>query len=191
MGDYRQHNLCQIEEFYQTSTQPGFTCSKSTIKTKEQCVKFVLQLVFLLLALNKFHSSFRCFHCWLWTNICRLGYWPKHCHFCGVLSNIWISSFSCVKIILNLLIFFQDFNFNPFMHNVVKWPNIFLKSCGVFLKYVWPFYNIVHERVKLSCLRRSSQCKKMYGTMNSYPPTNFLFKMSRLLSVKFYKSFPK
>ena len=29
---------------------------------------------------------------------------------------------------------------NPFMHNVVKWPNI--------LKYVWPFYNIMHERVK-------------------------------------------
>ena len=21
--------------------------------------------------------------------------------------------------------------FNPFMHNVVKWPNILLKSCGV------------------------------------------------------------
>ena len=26
---------------------------------------------------------------------------------------------------------------NPFMHNFVKWP-----------KYVWPFYNIMHERVK-------------------------------------------
>ena len=23
------------------------------------------------------------------------------------------------------------FNVNPFMHNVVKWPNILLKSCGV------------------------------------------------------------
>ena len=31
--------------------------------------------------------------------------------------------------------------FNPFMHNVAKWPNILLK-------YVWPFYNIMHERVK-------------------------------------------
>ena len=44
--------------------------------------------------------------------------------------------------------------FNPFMHNVVKWPNIFKKSCGVntarFLKYVWPFYNIMHEKVKAS-----------------------------------------
>ena len=33
------------------------------------------------------------------------------------------------------------------MHNVVKWPNILLKSCGVnttgFLKYVRPFYNIM------------------------------------------------
>ena len=41
---------------------------------------------------------------------------------------------------------------NPFMHNVVKWPNILWKSCGVntagFLKYIWPFYNIMHERVK-------------------------------------------
>ena len=38
------------------------------------------------------------------------------------------------------------------MHNVVKWPNILQKSCGVntarFLKYVWSFYNIMHERVK-------------------------------------------
>ena len=38
------------------------------------------------------------------------------------------------------------------MHNVVKWPNILQKSFGVntarFLKYVWPFYNIIHERVK-------------------------------------------
>ena len=37
------------------------------------------------------------------------------------------------------------------MHNVVKWPNILQKSCSVhaarFLKYVWPFYNIMHERV--------------------------------------------
>ena len=41
--------------------------------------------------------------------------------------------------------------FNPFMHNVVKWPKILLKYCGVhtarFLKYVWPFYNIMHKRV--------------------------------------------
>ena len=37
------------------------------------------------------------------------------------------------------------------MYNVVKWPNILLKSCGVntarFLKYVWPFYSIMHEKV--------------------------------------------
>ena len=43
--------------------------------------------------------------------------------------------------------------FNPFMYNIVKWPNILQKSCGVnfarfLLKYVWPFYNIMHERVK-------------------------------------------
>ena len=38
------------------------------------------------------------------------------------------------------------------MQDVVKWPNILQKSCGVhtarFLKYVWSFYNIMHERVK-------------------------------------------
>ena len=28
---------------------------------------------------------------------------------------------------------------NPVMHDVIKWPR--------FLKYVWPFYNIMHEKV--------------------------------------------
>ena len=38
-------------------------------------------------------------------------------------------------------LFMKIFNpFNPFMHNVVKWPNIL---------YVWPFYNM-HERVKVN-----------------------------------------
>ena len=40
---------------------------------------------------------------------------------------------------------------NPFMHKIIKWPNILKKSCSVytarFLKYVGPFYNIMHERV--------------------------------------------
>ena len=46
------------------------------------------------------------------------------------------------------------FYYNPFMHNLAKWPNILLKSCGVntprFLKYVWEFYNIMHQRDKIS-----------------------------------------
>ena len=46
---------------------------------------------------------------------------------------------------------------NPFIYNVVKWPKILLKSCGVntarFLKYLWPFYNILHERVKNKTFR--------------------------------------
>ena len=41
--------------------------------------------------------------------------------------------------------------FNSFMQNVEKWPNILWESCGVdtarFLKYIWPFFNIMHERV--------------------------------------------
>ena len=40
---------------------------------------------------------------------------------------------------------------NAFMNNVEKWPNILLKPCGVpaprFQNYVWPFFNIMHERV--------------------------------------------
>ena len=44
-------------------------------------------------------------------------------------------------------------SFNPLFHNVEKLPNILLKSYGVhtarFLKYVWSFFNIMHERVNL------------------------------------------
>ena len=37
------------------------------------------------------------------------------------------------------------------MHNVEKWPDLLLKSCGVntarFLKYIWPFFNIMHGKI--------------------------------------------
>ena len=46
---------------------------------------------------------------------------------------------------------------NPFIHNVVKWPNILWKSSCVhtarFLKYVWPFYSIMHERVNITFVK--------------------------------------
>ena len=54
-------------------------------------------------------------------------------------------------------------NVNPFMHNVVKWPNILKKFCTVhtarFLKYVWPFYNMqkkakLHQLIKRNHLLR-------------------------------------
>ena len=39
------------------------------------------------------------------------------------------------------------------MHNAERWPNILKKSCDAktarFLKYVWPFFDIMHERVKI------------------------------------------
>ena len=39
-----------------------------------------------------------------------------------------------------------------FMHNVEKWPHILWKFCGVhagrFLKYIWLFFNIMHEMIK-------------------------------------------
>ena len=44
--------------------------------------------------------------------------------------------------------------FNPFMHNVVKWPNGV--NTARFLKYDWPFYNIMHERVKYFFFRQLS-----------------------------------
>ena len=41
---------------------------------------------------------------------------------------------------------------NPFSHNVEKWLKILLKYCDVniarFFKYVWPFFNVMHEGVK-------------------------------------------
>ena len=59
---------------------------------------------------------------------------------------------------LMLTNFFQSSYFshlhslNPFMHDIVKWSNILLKSCGVniarSLKYVWPLCNIMNEKVK-------------------------------------------
>ena len=89
---------------------------------------------------------------WRWL---KVGFWytilfpiNKHIHVCqnskiNLLMECWKIA-CCV---------FQAFN--PFMHNVVKWPNMLLKFCGVhttrFLKYVWPFYNnIMHERVMWS-----------------------------------------
>ena len=41
---------------------------------------------------------------------------------------------------------------NPFMCNVEKWSDILKQSLDVnttiVLKYVWPFFNIMHERIK-------------------------------------------
>ena len=50
------------------------------------------------------------------------------------------------------------------MHNVLKWPNLFLKSCDVttvrYLKYVWPFFKIMHEMVKKNF--RSGQSRSLF-----------------------------
>ena len=49
--------------------------------------------------------------------------------------------------------FYKDENAEVLILSCIKWLNILLKSCGVhtarFLKYVWPFYNIMYERVKV------------------------------------------
>ena len=38
-------------------------------------------------------------------------------------------------------------DFNAFVHNILKWPNIATLKIARFLKYVGPIYNIMHERV--------------------------------------------
>ena len=60
------------------TARPATTCSRSTMDTLEQCVKSIqsqqykhqsdvaeVLLVSLLLTLNKFHTLFWCFLCWL------------------------------------------------------------------------------------------------------------------------------
>ena len=48
------------------------------------------------------------------------------------------------------------------MHGVAKWPNMLWKSCVVhgagFLKYVWPFFNIMHGRVKTAGHHVAHKC---------------------------------
>ena len=74
---------------------------------------------------------------------------------------IW-KGISCNKCLLSQSLSVLS-NFNPFMHNV-KFPNMLLKSCGVytarFLQFVWPFYNIIHVRVKMQsvmvCLKENN-----------------------------------
>ena len=49
---------------FRDTSQPAFTCSKSTMETTVQCVKSVIDsvLVSLLLTLKKFHKLSWCFH---------------------------------------------------------------------------------------------------------------------------------
>ena len=54
--------------------QPAFTCSNWVMETPKNCGKSIL--VSLLLILNRFHTLFWYFHCWLWTNKCRLRQFP-------------------------------------------------------------------------------------------------------------------
>ena len=86
------------------------------------------------------------------------------------------------------------------MHNFVKWPNIFKKSCGVntarFLKHVWPFYNIMHERVnpifhfyslKMSKKQRFSDIFRGYRTW--YIGLKWVHRKTEDEKIKFFKRF--
>ena len=59
------------------------------------------------------------------------------------------------------------------MHNIEKRPNIVLKSCGVnsasFLKYVLPFFNIMHEKVSpVFTSNRNQSLNLSYKTANQF-----------------------
>ena len=68
------------------------------------------------------------------------------------------------------------------MHNVVKWPNILQKSCGVntarFLKYVWPFFNIMHERVNLrfKCFHSKFESMNVNIQISRFETSKYLVK---------------
>ena len=55
---------------------------------------------------------------------------------------------------------------NRFMHNVKKSSNILYRSCGVhtirFLKYVWPFFNIIYETVNAVKCTKLTKCTKVF-----------------------------
>ena len=51
---------------YWKTTQPVFTCSKSTIETPEICE--VCSNLTTMSTLNRFSILFACFYCWLWTS---------------------------------------------------------------------------------------------------------------------------
>ena len=77
----------------------------------------------------------------------------------NVFSIEWcITWYSCIKAI-------KVINVNAFMHNTVKWTNILFKMLRCehrkVLKYVWPFCNIMHKRVKLKAMKRSYYRKFM------------------------------
>ena len=67
-------------------------------------------------------------------------------------SEFFVSLFNIFFIARENCFILLEENVNPCIHNVEKWPNTFLKSCGVhparFLQYVRPFFNIMNERVK-------------------------------------------
>ena len=54
----------------------------------------------------------------------------------------------CNLVVLNG---YENTGFNSFMQNVEKWPKIIKKSCGAhsarLLRYVWPFFNVMHEKI--------------------------------------------
>ena len=46
-------------------------CSKLTINISKQC--YWHRFGVFIVNMNRFHTLFLCFHCWLWTSKCRLG----------------------------------------------------------------------------------------------------------------------
>ena len=72
-GKERLSSLCI--KIHDPITNSAFNYSNSTMAMREQCVLSVNGIVLesLLLTLNRFHTLFSWFHCWLGTSKCRLG----------------------------------------------------------------------------------------------------------------------
>ena len=80
--------------------------------------------------------------------------------------------------------------FNPFMLTIAKWPNVFQKSCGVetarFLKYVWPFCNTMHERVKTFHVERKFQDIITQTSKHEYNKNDKMLRNQRAKIIPFF-----
>ena len=91
-----------------TRTQSAFTCSKSTIKTPERH-QWLRSGV---LTLNRFHTSCRCFYCWLWASTCRLDLIPRVIKCNSFRKRKWIECSYCSG---NNIWAFKQFSHYPIM----------------------------------------------------------------------------
>ena len=69
---------------------------------------------------------------------------------------------------------------NYFFHNVKKWPNkLFGVNTLIFLKYFWPFCNIIKKGLKRAkVLYKSTKCFRVFNCFFCNPQLNLLNAIS-------------